>query len=105
MTDEPTLGEVIRRLDEYVSQQQRILDRLEHMATDNAATYVRQDVYIAQRQADQAIVADLHGDIQTVKADRQKDADSQRQRNFTMAILAVSTLVSIALGIAGILAR
>lgn len=105
MADEPTIGEVIRRLDSIALQLTEVVKEIKDDRADNAKTFVRQDVYIAQRQADQAVVADLHGDIRTVKADRQKDTESQRQRNLTMAVLAISSVISIALGIAGILAR
>ena len=105
MPDEPTLGEVLRRLDE-VSRQ--LIDTSREMKEDRksaAATYVRQDVYIAQRQADAAVLADTHGDIQSIKDDRRKDADWKRQQNLFLAGLTITALVSIAIAIANIVAR
>lgn len=105
MTTEPTLGEVLRRLDEVSRQLVDLTREIKEDRVTAAATFVRQDVYLAQRQADQAVMADLHGEVATVRDDRRKDQDVQRQRNLTLAALAITSLVSIALGIANILAR
>ena len=88
--EEPTLGEVLRRLDLVVSQLNEIASELKADRAENAKTYVRQDVYMAQRQADAAIVHDLNGDIRKVEtkageridkleSDRQSDIDKRRQ--------------------------
>lgn len=93
------MGEVLRRLDE-VSRQ--LIDLAREMKDDRdkaAATFVRQDVYLAQRLADQAVVADLNGDIRAVNKAREADAGWRRQVLLTLAVLAISTLVSIALAV------
>jgi hypothetical protein len=65
-TDEPTTGEVLRRLDEVSRQLLDLAGQLREDRDKAAATFVRQDVYQAQRVADSAVVADLHGDIRAV---------------------------------------
>lgn len=105
MPDEPTLGEVLRRLDEVSRQLVDITREIKEDRSAAAATYVRQDVYIAQRQADAAVVADIHGDIKSIKDDRRKDNDWKRQQNLSLAALAITVLVSIALAIVNIVAR
>lgn len=111
------MGEVLRRLDE-VSRQ--LLDLAREMKEDRdkaAAMFVHQAVYnerektyIAQRLADQAVVADLHGDIKqvetslsrdidTLRDGRKADQDWRRQVLLTIAVLAISTLVSIVLAV------
>lgn len=108
MTDgrnEPTMGEVLRRLDE-VSRQ--LLDLAGQMRDDRdkaAATFVRQDVYQAQRIADQAVVADLHGDIRSINKSRESDAGFRRQVWVTIGTLSISMLVTIVIAIANFVAR
>jgi hypothetical protein len=110
--DEPTLGEVLRRLEEVSRQMIELARELKEDRAANAATFVRQDVYIAQRLADQSTVADLHGDIRSVKddikavkEDRQKDIEWRRQHNLTLAGITITALVSISLTIVTILTR
>lgn len=116
MPEEPTLGEVLRRLNEYVEQQAKIIDRLDRMVSDNAATYVRQDVYVAQRLADQTTVANFHQDIGTVRAEVERDITAikeertadlafRRQVMLALAGVAIASLVSIAIAIINTLAR
>jgi hypothetical protein len=105
MTEEPTLGEILRRLDDVSRQLIDLTREIKDDRAATAATYVRQDVYLAQRLADQSVVADLHGDIRTVKDERKKDNDWKRQQNLTLAGLTVTVLVSIALAIVNIVAR
>jgi hypothetical protein len=103
--DEPTMGEVLRRLDE-VSRQ--LLDLAAQMREDRdkaAATFVRQDVYQAQRIADQAVVADLNGDIRAVNKARESDAGFRRQVWLTMGALAITTLVTIVIAIFNFVAK
>jgi hypothetical protein len=111
------MGEVLRRLDE-VSRQ--LLDLAAQMREDRDkafTTFVQQAVYnerektyAAQRLADQAVVADLHGDIKTVETslgrdveairkERQADAGFRRQVWLTMGALAITTLVTIVIAI------
>ena len=105
MPEEPTLGEVLRRLDDLINKVAELTQELKDDRNNAAATYVRQDVYIAQRQADAAVVADIHGDIKSIKDDRRKDNDWRRQQNLSLAGLTITVLVSIALAIINIVAR
>ena len=105
MADEPTLGEVIRRLDAITAQLTEVVREIKDEREKNAATFVRQDVYVAQRQADAAVVADLHSEIRGVKEDRKRDVDWKRQQNLALAGLAITTLVSIALAVIGFIVR
>lgn len=119
--DEPTMGEVMRRLDEVSRQMLELAREMKDDRQVNAATFVRQDVHLAQRQADQAVVADLHHDIgnvkaeigsvktdfdreiDTVKADRNADIAFRRQVLLAFAVGGLTELVTIALAVAGFL--
>lgn len=92
----PTLGEVLRRLEQIAMQLANIANEMKHDRADNAKTYLRQDLYLAQRQADAAVVADLNGDIQGLKGDRVKDQQQRRQMNMWLAGLSVTVLLGIA---------
>lgn len=102
---EPTLGEVLRRLDEVAKQMADMASQMREDRLQTAATYVRQDVYIAQRQADQAVVADLNGEVRSVKDERKADQASRRQIWLSLGIAALSTVTAIALAIVNLLAR
>lgn len=78
MPEEPTLGEVVRRLDEVSRQLASVVHDIKDDRSQNAATYVRQDVYVAQRQADLAVSADLHGDVTKLKADLEHEQQMMR---------------------------
>lgn len=65
----PTLGEVLRRLDSLSSQLQGLVAELKEDRIQAAKVYLRADLYTAERNAQNAIVADLHGDVGKVKAE------------------------------------
>ena len=69
MADEPTLGETLRRLEELSRQMIDLTREIKEDCATPAASYVRRDVYGAQRQADAAVMADLHGDNPSVRED------------------------------------
>jgi hypothetical protein len=120
---EPTTGEVLRRLDE-VSRQ--LVDLAREMKEDRAKAYAifvqrevyneREKTYAAQRTADQAVVADLHGDIkkvetnigrdvEAIRKERQSDAGFRRQVWLTMGALAITTLVTIVIALLNFVTR
>jgi hypothetical protein len=105
MPDDPTLGEILRRLDDLSRQLIDLTREIKEDRTTSAATYVRQDVYLAQRHADAAVLADIHGDIAAVREERKKDNDWRRQLNLALASLTITVLVSISLAIVNIVAR
>lgn len=92
----PTLGEVMRRLDNIVTELGKIASEMKQDRLDAAKTYVRQDLYVAQRQSDQAVTADVHADIQALKAERARDQQQRRQMNMWLAGLTVTVLLGIA---------
>ena len=104
---EPNMGEIVRRLDQIVVQLSEMTREIKEDRKEAALTYVHQNVYLAQRQADAAVVADLHGDIQTVKTelgrdikgiqdDRKTDLGWRRQMWLAIGVLAVTSLIGVA---------
>lgn len=102
MSDEPTLGEVVRRLDQVATQLTGIVDRLERRDTYIEENFLRESVWTEARKADQAMVANLYQDIGALQKDRETDAGWRRQVLLTIAVLAISSLVSIALAVANL---
>lgn len=105
--DEPTLGEVLRRIDGLTTQVTALVSELKQDRVDAAKTYVRQDVYVAEKNMQNAVVSDLNGDIQALKTDhgrelkqfkidRQNDADKRRQMWMTLIGLAITTVIGLA---------
>lgn len=92
----PTLGEVMRRLEHIVSQLATITVEMKQDRADAAKTYVRQDLYIAQRTADAAVVADLNGDLASMKKERDREAGQRRQMLMWLGGLTVTVLLGIA---------
>lgn len=99
MTNEPSPGEIMQRLDAVAAQLAALARQLSEDRNKAEATYIRRDVYMAERQFDQAVVADLAGDIRVVREDRKVDIGWRRQASLTIAVLAISSLVSIALAV------
>lgn len=94
MTAEPTPHEIMRRLDEVARQMSDLTAQIRELNQAAAATYVRQDVYLAQRQAEQAVVADLHGDLEAVRSDLRNTEDKRRTN--------VRWAVGVSLSVAGL---
>lgn len=97
--DPPTLGEVMRRIDDLVTQIAVLAGEMKQDRAESAKTYVRQDLYLAQRQADSSVVADLNGEIQTMKNERVREQAQRRQMVMWLGGLTVTVLF----GIAGLL--
>jgi hypothetical protein len=125
--NEPTLGEVLRRLDDVSRELKDVLREMKDDRAANAATYVRRDVYLAERTTIEANVADLHGDIKkgiadlhrdiekvadglgrevkSVKEDRKNDINFRRQVWLALGTVALTLLVTIVLSVINLLAR
>lgn len=107
---DPTPGEIMRRLDEVARQLGDLAGQLREDRQHAAAIYMRQDVYMAQRQADQAVVADLAGDLISHRksteasfAERDKahqaDVAFKRQAGLALAVLSITTVVNVAIAL------
>lgn len=104
VTSEPTPGEIMRRLDDISRQLARVVDQVARWQTQAERTYVRQDVYLAQRQADQAVIADVAGDLRAVEqrhAEQTKRVESLEDKRIQARNFAITTMIAVAgLGLA-----
>lgn len=105
--DEPTLGEVLRRIDTLTQQVSQLVAELKQDRADAARTYMRQDVYMAERTAQQAMVADLHrsiakveaefdAEIQGIKDGQRDERTGRRQVWLAVGTCAVTSLLTLA---------
>lgn len=102
MTDDPTLGEVARRLDHVVTQLTALVDRLEARDRYVEEHFVRTQVWLEARKADQAAVANLHQDIGGLQKDRDNDANFRRQI-FLIALGALASgIVAVFIALVGL---
>ena len=72
MTSEPSIGEIVRRLDDITRRQNELFTALE-------STYVRKDNHDLAREADRAAVREVAGDMQAVVARLDKGENFRRQ--------------------------
>ncbi|MGZ4663728.1 MAG: hypothetical protein ACXV5Q_01410 [Frankiaceae bacterium] len=80
--DGPTLGEVVRRLEEVARQLAELTSRLD-------STYMRRDLADANRTADERVMKDLRTDLDAI-VDQQR-----RNRNLAVAGFALPLLVAV----------
>lgn len=104
MPDEPTLGEVMRRLDETSKQLAELAGQMREDRNHAAQTYVRQDVYLAQRQADQAVVADLQGDVSRVEH-HANTIEDKRRANVRWAVGIALTVAALIVAVVSVLVQ
>ena len=90
--DEPTLGEVLRRISDLSSQVAALVAEIKQDRIDAAKTFVRQDVYIVEQNMQNAVVSDLNGDIKTMREDLKAEKASRRQIWLAISAIAVSLL-------------
>lgn len=64
--DGPTLGEVVRRLEDVMRQLATVAQQLADMPKQLDSTYVRKETYTVQLRADQTISADLRHDLDAI---------------------------------------
>ncbi|HET6915886.1 MAG TPA: hypothetical protein VFH56_07320 [Acidimicrobiales bacterium] len=93
---EPTMGEVMRRLDEVARQMTELAREMKDDRAAAAATFVRQDVYIAQRHADQAVTSDVATDVISLRREMES-VEAKRVATLRWAIGTVLIPIGLAL--------
>lgn len=97
MTDDtPTLGEVVRRLDDVSRRLDDVSSRLDQRETRMAAEYVRRDVFEATQQTDGVQMRGLESEHHNLKKRLDRAEDQRRQdRALVLSSLAFPLLVLI----------
>jgi hypothetical protein len=104
-SDPPTLGEILRRLEDAIRQISELAKQMREDRVYANQTYVRQDVYNANRTADELRVLEAQKDLDEVNRLREVDNNWRRQIMLAVAILSITTLVTIAIAISNYMSR
>lgn len=67
MPDQPTLGDLARRLQDLADQGKALADRLDRDREAHQRSYMPRELYAAMHTADNAVVADLARDIRACR--------------------------------------
>lgn len=103
MADEPTLGEVMRRLDSVASTMSDLAVQMREDRQHAASTYVRRDVYAAERIADHADVEDVRRDVRALDEERTAMRNFRRQVGLGAALGLLGIAGSFGIAIFGLL--
>jgi len=103
--NEPTNGEVMRRVEELIRQVQALADLAREDRRHAAETYVRRDVYEANRATETIRSVEAQKDMDEIQRHREVDAQWRRQMVLAVSGLAIASLISIAGIISNYLAR
>lgn len=113
--EDPSPGELYRMMKDLFRQVQGVVDRLERRDSYIEENFVRTQVWSEARKADQGMAANLHQDIGALKEtkadrsavvnvaqdvedlqkERENDRNWRRQMTLTIAVTAITTLLSI----------
>jgi hypothetical protein len=106
---EPTLAEVVRRFEDATKrlsgEMAELTREMREERRTNEQTYLRKDVYEANRHATIRDIADVRGDVEELKKASESDRGWRRQASLTLAIAAGGWLVSIAVAVFALLTR
>lgn len=98
---EPTLGEVLRRLNEVSATMQDMAQRLERERVENAVTFVRKDVYDARH----VILTERVKGLEQDADDREKAAEAFRRQVLVVVIgVALPAFLALVLAVNNFLA-
>lgn len=96
---EPTLGEVVRRLEDVVRQVADVAAQLSSDRRDAAQTYVNRETYRADQRLTDSRLAAIVKDVGELDDAREKDIAWRRVSSFNLAITSAGWLVTIALAL------
>jgi len=102
---EPTPGEITRWLENL---QRQITDVLAKVVEDRRHAddvYMRRDVYNSDQRGDALGLAEVQRDVDDLKRHRETDALWRRQIMLAVAVLAITSLVTVAIAVSNYLAR
>lgn len=99
------MGEVLRRVDDLVRQITDVASKMREDRAHAEQTFVRRDVYESDRRATAIHEVEAQKDVDELQRHREADLNWRRQASLAYALLAITTLVTIALAVSNYLAR
>jgi cell division protein FtsX len=103
--NEPTLHEVVRRLDDVVARLMDMAKRLENDRVAAAQTFVVRVAYDSDQRRIEDKFATIGRDISDIEQARKDDQGWRRQSSLTLAVAVVGWLVTVALAMTAYLTR
>jgi hypothetical protein len=100
---EPTLGEVVRRLDGVAQQITNLVNKMDADRRRDADTYVNRGEYAEYQKRVESQIDDHSKDIDAINEARKDDARWRRTASLTLAVAAAGWVVTIALFVATLL--
>src|ERR1700754_155213 len=99
------MGEVLRRVDDLVREIKALAEQMRDDRVHAAQTFVRLDVYASDRRGDALAVTEAQKDLAEMQSNAKADANWRRQVMLALAVLAITTLVTVGIAISNYLAR
>jgi hypothetical protein len=99
------MGELMRRVEELVRQITDVSNKMREDRIHAEATFVRRDVYDANRAAEDRRNIEASKDVDDLNRHREADAQWRRQIMLAIAVLAITTLVTVAIAVSNYVAR
>jgi hypothetical protein len=103
--NEPTLHEVVRRLDDVAHQITNLVTKIDNDRRRDADTYVNRDVYREYQRLVDATFKSISDDIGDLEKARDTDQAWRRQVALALALSVGSSLVTVAIALISILTR
>lgn len=94
--DDPTPGEIWRKLEDLTKQIGALVERLERRDNYVEENFVRSRVWLEARKADQGAVANVVQDVGALQKQQETDRAWRRQLGLSVALALVSSLLAIA---------
>ena len=105
LSDEPSMAELGRMLQALKEQIADAITKMREDRTHAEATFVRRDVYESDRRATAIRDVEAQKDLDELQRHREADANWRRQIMLAVAVLAITSLVTIAIAVSNYMAR
>jgi hypothetical protein len=99
------MGELMRRVEDLVRQITDVSNKMREDRIHAEATFVRRDVYDANRAAEDRRNIEAQKDVDDLNRHREADAQWRRQVMLALATMAIGLMVTIAIAVSNYLAR
>lgn len=92
---EPTLGEIMRRLDDIASRMDRTASQLQNDRDRADIRFVPRGEWKEGRETDRGKIADVEKDVEELKAGNAARAAERRQFMFGLALTAITSVAGL----------
>jgi hypothetical protein len=101
--DQPSLGEVMRRLDEITKRFEDTVRDVREFRSWAERLYVPRGEWIEGRRADQEVVRGVSREVEDLTTRAERDGTFRRQVLLALSVAAFSAIVSVSIAVAGLI--